>query len=211
MLHLDHLNDPLDIAQPASPEFRMQGRVGTAWQPLGLHAGLEAPDLAHLVIADPTGRVPKPVDEFEERSAERLVSGGEVCSQQGLGLPAGGPAFVVGPVRIQRADERALLALGPQIGIDIERRVLRRRHEQAPELIGDRERRGVGRLLVSAIEWLVYEHDIDIAAEAELVPAEPAHADDREPHRKGPARRGLDHADRHLEGRSHRGTRDIAQ
>ena len=34
VLHLDHLNDPLDIAQPASPELRMEGRVGTAWQPL---------------------------------------------------------------------------------------------------------------------------------------------------------------------------------
>ena len=43
------------------------------------------------------------------------------------------------------------------------------------------------------------------------MPAEPAHADDCEPHWHWPARCRLDDIDRHLERRSHRRARDIAE
>lgn len=99
------------------------------------------------------------------RAARPPSAPGEAGSKQGLRLPPRRPALVVGLVGVEQANERALLALGPQISIDIER--------------------------------LVYEHDIDVAAEAKLMPAEPAHPDDCEPNRQWPVRGRLDDIDRH--------------
>ena len=49
------------------------------------------------------------------------------------------PALVVGRVRRQRADQRPLPALGPQVGVDQQGRVGTRERQQPPELVRDGE------------------------------------------------------------------------
>ena len=102
----------------------MQRRVRAAGQPLGLHPRLDPADLAHRrrrahAALGPAQRVDAPRGTRPAARGPRRPVG----PQQGLGLPDRGPPRVVGGVRRQRPHERPLPALGPQVGVDLQRRV----------------------------------------------------------------------------------------
>ena len=68
----------------------------------------------------PVGRGPdERRDEVDERLPEREVARGRACLEQRLELPGRRPAPVVALVGRERAHERAVLALGPQVGVDL--------------------------------------------------------------------------------------------
>ena len=75
---------------------------------------------------------------------------------------------------------RALLALRAKVGVDVEGWVLRWRHEQRAQLVGDGEGRSIRRGVVGAVDRLVDEHDVGIRSEAQLAAAEAPHRDHRE-------------------------------
>ena len=84
----------------------------------------------------PVGRVAQRVDQRGEPLAHGLVADDGVGAEQRLRLPDLRPLRVVGGVRRERADERTLLALGPEVGVDDQRRVGARREQQPSELVG---------------------------------------------------------------------------
>ncbi len=177
---LDQLRQPLDVRQPAPAELGVQQGVGAPGQPLGLHAGLQPADLADGGVADAVRRVPQRLDEGRELGPELGIARREAGAEQGLRLPRRRPAAVVRRVRRQGADQGALTALRPQVGVDLQRRVRCGPGQQAAHLVGHRVRR-VGRdLLVRARMRRVDEHHIGVAAVRGLVSAEAPHGDHRE-------------------------------
>ena len=123
VLELDELDAPLDVAEAAVAELEVGLAVGAARQALGLHPGLEGADLADLTGVEAAVGPADRVDEPDERLTERRVTGHRCRAQQRLGLPDERPPLVVGAVGVERAGERAVLALGPQARVDLEPRV----------------------------------------------------------------------------------------
>ena len=102
--------------------------------------------------------------------------------QQRLRLPDQRPALVVGAVGLQRAHQRAVLALGAQVGVEAELRVRARRRRAAGAAPGPRASRPAApppRRLPAI--GLVHEQHVGVAAVAHLGAAEPAHADHEQP------------------------------
>ena len=120
VLQLQQLNQPLDVGEAAAAEFDVPRRIRAAGQPLPLHASLDPPDLPHLRFPGWTA-VPHLVDQFQEVGAQLIGAGDRPCPQQRLALPGGHPALVVLAVGVQRAGQRALLAFGAQVGVDLQR------------------------------------------------------------------------------------------
>ena len=131
---------------PPRPSLRWVLRSAPRGQPLGLHARLEGADLAHLAVVEPALGVPQRVDELEEPLAQVRVAGHRRGPQQRLGLPRERPAAVVLAVGLERAHERAALALRAQVGVDVEGRVRARAARAAGELLDHLERLGLGLL-----------------------------------------------------------------
>ena len=146
--------------------------------------GLDPADLDHVVPADPVGRVAQRVDHLGEPAPEVLVAHDRVRPQQRLRLPDLRPLRVVLVVRLDRPHERALLPLGAQAGVDLQRRVATGQGEQAAQLVRDRV--GVRRRLVrvGALHRVVDEHHVRVAAVGQLEAAVPAHRHDRHPARR---------------------------
>ena len=132
---LEQLHGELDVADAAGAELDLVG------------------DLAGgNVLGDPLAHALHAVDEVLARGArpdlglngghvrlaELQVSGDRAGLQQRLELPALGPAVVVRQVRREGAHERALLALRPEVGIDLpERRLDLHRRDPAHQLHGE--------------------------------------------------------------------------
>jgi hypothetical protein len=137
---LQKLRDPLDVGEPAGAELRMQDAIRAARQALRLHACLEPSDLADLGVRRTGLRVSQGVDGGDEPRAELAVAGYRSRTQQRLRLPSVGPAPVVRDVGGERAYQRTLPALGPQVGVDQQRRVGTRCLEKGTHFGGDGER-----------------------------------------------------------------------
>ena len=140
------------------------------------------------------------------RSPRSASPASGVGAQQRLALPDVRPALVVGGVRREGAHQRALPALGPQVGVDVERRVRRRAAASSRRSSFDHGvRRLRRRLLVGAVHGVVDEQHVGVAAVAQLVSAEPAHRHDREPGRQvaaaGGGHRPQGGVQRRLQGR----------
>ena len=183
VLQLQQLDGPLDVGEAAAAELGVGGRVGAARQPLPLHPRLDPADLGDLLGGQPVGRVPDRVDQRDEVLAELLVAGHRHGAQQRLHLPDRHPALVVLAERRQAAHQRALPALRPQVGVDLEGRVGRGLAEQPAQRVGHGVGRGGRLALVRAVPGPVHEQDVGVGAVAHLAAAEPAHADDGEVHR----------------------------
>ncbi len=134
---LQQLHRPLDVGESAAAQLGVRVRVGAAGQPLGVDPGLDPADLLHRLGRYPAGRVAGLVDHQQEPVPEVLVAGHPVGPQQRLDLPRLRPLLVVRLVRRQGAHQRAVAALGPQVGVDLQRRVGARRAQQRAHLFGD--------------------------------------------------------------------------
>ena len=211
VLQLKQLHGPLHVGQAARAELDVPRAVGAARDAFGLHARLDAADLADGRRADPVQRVAELGDHPGEPRAEVLVAGGGLGAQERLRLPRRGPAPVVGPVGGQGADQGSLAALRPQVGVHDQGRVGHGQHEQPPELRRHRVGRVRGLLLRPAGQRVVHEQHVGVAAVAALVPAEPAHRDHREPGRQRAAQLGGDLAQRHRQRRLQRSLSDAGQ
>ena len=118
---LEQLHRELDVADAAGTELdlvRDLGRRDVLGHPLA-HP-LHAVDEVLARRARPDLRL----DGAHVRVAELGIPGDRPRLQQRLELPALRPAVVVRQVRIERAHERALLALGPQVRVDLPQRRL---------------------------------------------------------------------------------------
>ena len=129
------------------------------------------------------------LDHLEVGAAEREVAGHRAGLEQGLELPGLGPLLVVAAVAGQGADQRALAALGAQVGVDRPDRALAGvvgadPHQVRGEL-GRGAQRGpvVGGLPRLQHGGLVDEDHVDVGDVVELVAAALAHRDHR---RAGP-------------------------
>ncbi len=196
MAHLQQLHGPLDVGQPAAAELEVGGRIGAARQPLVVDAGLDPAYLGDVALAEPGLRVAQRVDHLGEPAAQVAVADHGVGAQQRLRLPDRRPLGVVGGVRAEGAGHRAALALGAEVGVDLERRVATRRRQQPAQLVGDRLGHARGLLRVGARQRVVHEHHVGVRAVAELAAAVAAHRDDRHPGRHRSLPLGLDGADR---------------
>ena len=74
VLHLQQLDGPLDVGEPAAAQLEVRRRVGPARQPLVVDAGLDPPHLAHVVLADPPGGEAQRVDQLGEPAAQVRVA-----------------------------------------------------------------------------------------------------------------------------------------
>ena len=176
------LDGELDVAQAAGAE-------------LELHVDLVGRD----VLGDALAHALHRLDESLTRGAgphlgadargvpvaELGVARERAGLQQRLELPALGPPVVVLQVRLERAHERAVLALGPEVRVDLPQRRL----DAGSPMTASRSSRGASRrrarerrhgLLVGG---LGDEDDVDVADVVELAGAGLAHADDREARR----------------------------
>src|SRR5207245_2258370 len=79
--------------------------------------------LARGRLREPVGLVTVLVGKRDELRAEFGVARGELGAQQRLPLPDRGAVPVIGRAGGKRTDKRALLALGPQVRVDQQRRV----------------------------------------------------------------------------------------
>ena len=120
------------------------------------------------------------------RLAERGIPRDRARLQQRLELPALGPAVVVRQVRVERAHERALLALRTEVRVDLPQRRLdldardpaHRLHGEAGRDVDDAAL--AERLAVAVVVRTADEDHVDVADVVELAGAGLAHADDRE-------------------------------
>ena len=85
------------------------------------------------------------------------------------------------------------------------------RVEQRAHLVGHQGRRGSGLALVDPGQRVVDEHDVGVAAVADLAPAVAAHPDDQHPGRQRRAPGPLQLGGRGLQGPGDRGVGDVGQ
>ena len=123
VLQLQQLNGPLDVGQPAAAELGVRGPVGGPRQPFGVHPRLDPADLDHVPHGQPALRVAELGGRGEERGAQLAVAGNRTGPQQRLPFPGDAVPGPVRPVSGQWPDQWAVLALGPQVGVDLQRRV----------------------------------------------------------------------------------------
>ena len=176
MLQLQELHVPLHVAERPAAELEVTRRIGGLGQPLGLHPGLDALDLTDGLVGD-LRRVAHLVGERLERFEHAGVAGDRARAQEGLGLPGQRPALIVGTVRLERTHDRAVLALGPQTDVEVERdaQVFGEPRERVHDLLG-----ALLRLLVGRPGGAIHVHDVGIRPEAQLRSPIATHGDDAE-------------------------------
>ncbi|GAA3190578.1 hypothetical protein GCM10020255_089490 [Rhodococcus baikonurensis] len=72
---LQQLHSPLDVGQAAATQFGVRGRIGSAREPFGIDARLDAPDLAHRRVTDAAFGVAGLVDHVQEPQSQFRVTG----------------------------------------------------------------------------------------------------------------------------------------
>ena len=130
---------------------------------LGLGALLHGPDRPQRLRVDGSGPEPS-LGGVEPAVPQRGVTGDRPGLQQRLELPRLGPAVPVGLVGVDRAHQRAVAALGPQVGVDPEAAAGDLHHRSGPSL-------------ESVATSLAREDDVDVAGVVELGTAELSHPD----------------------------------
>src|SRR5438067_5747876 len=123
MSHLQQLHRPFDVSECTAPKFRVRRRVGTARQALGFDARFDSAYLSYCDVVDAVRRPAHRLDEIFESLPEMRIARDSSGAQQGLCLPWCRPARVVMLVRREAARQWALLAFGPEVGINPQRRV----------------------------------------------------------------------------------------
>ena len=179
---LQQLDGELDVADAAGPELDLVRKLAGG--------DVLGDPLAHAlhVVDEVLARRARPhlrLDRSDVRGPELDIPRDGTGLQERLELPALRPAVVVRQVRVQRPHERALLALGPQIRIDLPERRLDlgardASHRQHGEPRGDVDDTALSDLLEQLVVGTRDEDDIDVAHVVELAGARLAHADDRE-------------------------------
>ena len=74
VLHLEQLDGPLDVGEPAAAELEVGVRVGAARQPLVVDARLDPAHLDDVVVAEPVRGVAQRVDQRGEAVAQLRVA-----------------------------------------------------------------------------------------------------------------------------------------
>ena len=180
---LQQLDRELDVAQAAGTELQLD--VDLVRGDVGRHP------LAHPLhgVDEALPRGARP-DERGHPShvlvAESAVAGQRTRLQQSLELPALRPALVVRDVGVQAAHERAVLALGPQVRVDLPERWLE--GELGDALHGVHREAGGD---LDGLLGLGHEDHVDVAEVVQLAGAGLAHADDRQLGRRDVLGRGL--------------------
>ena len=118
---LQQLDGELDVADAARAELELVRHVG--------RGDVLGDPLAHPLHAvdEVLARGARPDLRLHRRGvgpAERVVAGDRTRLEQRLELPALRPPVVVRQVRVERAHQRALLALRAQVGVDLPQRRL---------------------------------------------------------------------------------------
>ena len=175
---LQQLHRELDVAQAAAAQFDVA--LGDPGRDV-----LDDPPAHRPHVGDEPGalggRPHHRGDDIAVGGAERSVPGDRSRLEQRLELPRAGPAGVVRLVAGQRADERPVLSLGPQIGVDLPRDRPADPHGQPGQRGGGGQAAfGVGSAVGVGL-GLGDEHDVDVGDVVELPGAGLAHRDDREP------------------------------
>ncbi len=181
---LQQLHGELDITDAAGPEFELTVHlrggdvIGDAFAH-ALHALDEV--LARRAVPD------QRLHRRDVLGAERGVARDRARLQQCLELPALRPARVVLLVRGEAAHQRALLALGAQVRVDLPQRRLDLGPRDAAHRLHREPRADVDRARL-AHDFLVGrtadEDHVDVADVVQLARAGLAHRDDGEPGRR---------------------------
>ena len=120
---LQQLHEPLDVAERPRAELQVARGIGALRQALVLDARLDALDLAQALRIDGC-RIPHLVGERREVADELDAAGDAARTQQRLRLPGQRPAAVVLGVGVERAGDGAVAALGPKVGVEVERHAM---------------------------------------------------------------------------------------
>ena len=172
---LQQLHGELDVAEAAPAALHLTVGEALAGQ-LRLDPCLHVAQRAQVVGAEHA--VPQVVvGAGVELGAEVGVTGDGAGLQQRLELPRLGPAAPVRLVRGHRAHERAVAALGAEVGVD---------PEAAPRHVHGPPRPAFERRRIAVAD----EHHVDVAGVVELAAAELAHADDGQAVRRWRRRQG---------------------
>ena len=131
-------------------ELEMGALIGAAGQALGLHTGLQPPDLAQVLTRESGAMPANRVDEVDESSRQVCVTGDRAGADEGLGFPDQRPPVVVRAIGIEAAHEWAVLALGAQVGVEADRGIGSGDAEEPLEVLDDAERLGLRLVLVGA-------------------------------------------------------------
>ncbi len=186
---LEKLDGEFDVAQAARAEFEL------AFDAVGGDV-LDHPQahLAHIgdeVLA--LGGLPDHrLHRIDIRLAEVQIAGHRAGLEQGLELPGLGPALVVGEMAGEGADQRAVAALGAQIGVHRPDGALDGDVRAQPHHAGGEPGCGLEGLgLLDAFLGLGHEDDVHVGDVIELAGAAFAHGDDGQPGDRGVAGRLL--------------------
>ena len=106
VLELDELEGPLDIGEAAPAQLGVRAGIRAAWQPFGVHSGLDPPDLQDLFPGRPARREADAVGQLHEPGAELRIAGHVPGPQQRLRFPDLRPTRVVLLVRGETADQQ---------------------------------------------------------------------------------------------------------
>ncbi|BAU82757.1 glutamate-ammonia-ligase adenylyltransferase domain protein [Streptomyces laurentii] len=190
---LEELDGELDVAQTARAELEFAFDL----------AGRDVVDdpAAHLLdVGDEVlalGGLPDHRgDGVEVRGAELRVAGHRAGLQEGLELPGLGPALVVGEVGGEGADQRAVAALGAEVGVDRPDDALDRGLRADPHQVGGQPGRRLDGLSLAAVAFaglvggLADEDDVHVGDVVQLAAAALAHGDHGEPAPGGVLGRG---------------------
>src|SRR5215469_15536880 len=101
----------------------MKGGVKTTWHAFCFYPGLYPFDLSHRLLGNATRWIAELVGDCRELLSHNGVACYGFGTQQSLHLPRHRPSVVVAAVGGERPDQRALLALRSQVGVDPQRRV----------------------------------------------------------------------------------------
>ena len=182
---LQRLDDELDLADPAPSELDV-GRLVTLGADGAVDLRLHRADGRDDPRVEP-GPIHGPARQLSEAGADTRIAGGDPRFDERLALPQLGALPIVFAIPVERQDDAAHPPLGAQAQIDAERiAFVGDRLEQRDELpadarevlaVGQASGATAGRLAVGAVD----EHQVDVGRVVELVAAELAHGDDREP------------------------------
>ena len=162
---LEQLDGEFDVAKPAAAQLEF------ALAQVFRHVLEHAP--AHrLDVLDEACALRRLPDQRAQRRDVALPQLGAACHrarlEQRLELPGLRPPFVVGQVAVDGAHERAGLALGAEVGVDLE------------EARGAKLHHGAGGLGCRGCGWFGDEDDVDVRDVVQLAGAALAHRHDRE-------------------------------
>ncbi len=169
---LQQLHRELDVADAARPALHLAVRQALAAQHL-FRTRLHRARFAHRAGVEHVGpHEPRRTPDERVARAPR-IAGDRVGLDERLQLPVLRPPFPVRLEPLERAAQRAGATFGPQVGVGAE-------HDPVRGRPAHRRQHGACHALGLGLIAFVHEHHVDVARVVELVPAELAHADDRE-------------------------------